>query len=348
MEKMINRIVIVLCIIYKMFAYVSSSLLPMNNVINKVLFFTIIILSLYTLLNNEFNKKSFIFMIITLVLSLIMFFVNQGDNLIFYILIALVSKEFSDDKIVKYFFFGGLVCYIVIYLLGYTGFIKSTEVYRTIAHESVTRNSLGFANANAVFTTFVPITYALLYLITSKKVFIIYNIIFLLIAIYLFNESQSRTGFYMFIFTSLIYYLPKLKIINKYNFLHCFIITIAITLLFGQNKYNFVSTILSYRPYYFYFYLKEGIFMLGKGVIDNMVLDNFYLGLLSYYHIVGFIIYGIIYYYGTKLSDNYKLNLISFSFLVYGIFEYIVPFNFVIVLFYRKIINHLRGIEYEN
>ena len=170
----------------------------------------------------------------------------------------------------------------------------------------------------------------------------------LLISLFIYHYTKCRTGFYTAIL-ALSFNMINFKVrIKKGNtiFIIFFIISILSALLFGTSKYNFVNELLSYRPWYSYQFLKEGISIWGMGIPKNLILDNLYLRLLANYSIFGVFIYYYIYDKGSKLCIKDNMLIYSlFFFLFYNIFEAITVGNFVIIIFIKEIFNSF-GVVY--
>lgn len=294
---------------------------------------------------KSYNTKQTILMAVLLLLSSIMFIIFNEDNLFIYFICALAFVDEKDDrKIVSLFTIITAIGFLAVLISAKTGIIGT----QTSGRIGIYRNSLGFGNVNTPFIYFNAIVFGLYYLFhDKKKLLLIIYILTTLGAMYIFKETNSRTGYYIyyaFIVASLIYN----KKINKYfskivphSFFIFFIASIAIALLFGKDYRNTIDLFLSHRPSYSYYYIKNFLWFnfLGNNVNKYYILDNFYIASLVKIGIVGFLTYAYIFIKGSILYKNdERVNLIVFFILFYGIFESHFFGNFIFVLLIKEIL----------
>ena len=334
----LKKIIIFMVVTFKLFIYIINQTICDNSLVAYIYLIVIFLLSIPFILKLSFNKSSFIKTFVVLFISFIMFAIYREDNIFLYSIVALLTMENDDREVVKTFFYSSIIICIVTILLGSTGVLPMNDSYRTIDGKVDVRMSLGFPNANALFSHALPIVLAGIYLYDKKPVF---NIIALITTTILFYFCKSRTGYYLTLLVIIINLFPCKKIISKISkksFLYFFIISILLAVLFGSTKYNEINILLSGRPWYYLNFLKMGPLVWGCGIPNNLILDNLYLKLLANYHIVGFGLYYYIFYKGSKLlSSDSKLLFSSFFLLLYGIFESVTVVNFVIVIFLKYI-----------
>lgn len=344
----LKKIIIFMVVTFKLFIYIVNETIWDSSLFSYIYLFTIFILSLPYILKLEFNKKSFIKTFIILLISLIMFMKFKEDNIFLYALIALIIKKEEIKEMVKTFFYSVLIIYIITVILGILDILPMNDSYRTINGETDIRVSLGFPNANAVFSYFIPIVLSGIYLYDKNKLF---NIMIIIVGTVLFTFSKCRTGYYIVVLIVISNLLLKnnyLKRIGNKQFLMFFILSILLAILFGSTKYNEINMILSGRPWYYLEFIKQGPLVWGYGINENLILDNLYLRLLANYSIYGFILYYYIYETGlTLFKDNKKILFITLFFLLYGVFEAITVGNFILVIFIKEILDGYREESYE-
>lgn len=334
----LKKIIIFMVVTFKLFIYIINQSIWNSSLVAYLYLIVIFLLSIPFILKLSFNKSSFIKTFVILFISFIMFALYREDNIFLYSILALLTMENDDKEVVKTFFYSAIIICIVTILLGSIGVIPMNDSYRTIDGKVDIRMSLGFPNANALFSYVLPIVLSGIYLYDKKPAF---NIIALVTTTILFYFCKSRTGYYLTLLVIILNLFPFKKIISrisKKSFLYFFIISILLAVLFGSTKYNEINTLLSGRPWYYLKFLKMGPLVWGCGIPNNLILDNLYLRLLANYHIVGFGLYYYIFYRGAKLCDSdQKLLFSSFFLLLYGILESVTVVNFVIVIFLKYI-----------
>lgn len=346
----IQKFIIFMVVTFKLQIYIINQTISSNPLITYMYVFLIFLLALPYILKIDFNKNSFIKTFVILFIAFVMFIVLREDNIFLYAIVALLAMDADDKEIVKTFFWSGVIVFAVTILLGNIGVLPISEAYRTLEGETDIRVSLGFPNANAVFTYFVPIVLAGLYLFDKKKMKIVYCIIALVIATILFDSCKSRAGYYLVITIIILNLFSKNKFINKLSY-HQFaffgICSIILAFLYGGTIYNDVNLALSGRPYYYLQFLKLGPLAWGMGIPDNLIIDNLFLKILANYGVIGFGLYFYIFNKGLSLAkDNKFILFASFMLLLYGIFESVTVVNFVIVLLLKRIFINFRGNSY--
>ena len=153
----LKKLLIFLIVSFKLSLYIINETITTNPLIMYLYVLVIFLLALPTILNLKFDKSSFIKTMTILVISFIMFILYKEDNIFLYAIIALMTLDDDNKEMIKIFFWSSLMIYIITLFLGACGYLQVDDVYRTIDGTSAVRNSLGFANANAVFTYFVHI-----------------------------------------------------------------------------------------------------------------------------------------------------------------------------------------------
>ena len=356
MEKIIkiNKIIVMLiAVCFRYFAlYYNSAIL------NYGLIFVLFLLVLFNILNKKFESKQFQRITILILISAIIFFINNEDNLFIYVVASLALVDESYDKIIKYFLIFSILSFVITIISGQLGIIDTVVAGRYIDYETVYRNSLGFGNVNTPFIYFLGIVFGLYYFFRKKpfKLFLIY-IVTTLIALWMFKETDCRTGMYiygLFVIVSLLYSKKlndKLKPIFPYLFIIFTVFSIVLALGFGNTIHNFINETLSNRPYFSNYYLKNNLFLslFGTGVVGSYVLDNFYLSLMVKSGLISYVIYLYIFVRGTKgLVNDYRFVLIIVFTLLYGILECNLYGNFIFIILLISTIKKGSELLYED
>lgn len=345
--NILKKIIIFMVVSFKLLVYIINQTISASSLVAYLYVIVVFLLALPYLLNIKFNKESFCKTALIFIISFLMFAIFKEDNIFLYALVALISIDTDNKEIIKTFFYSGIIIYLLTIILGQVGILPIDEVYRTIDGDSQIRTSLGFPNANSVFTYFVPIVLAGLYLFDKK---VIYNILVIILATILFSFCKSRTGYYLTILLVIVNLFPKKTFILKLKdnqFIFFTIISFLLAICYGNTKYNSVNLMLSGRPWYYLNFIKQGIFGWGHGVSENLILDNLYLRILANYSLIGFSLYYYIFNKGSKIcKDNEKLLFSLFIMLLYGVFEAVTVVNFVITIFLKEIFAEC-GCEYE-
>lgn len=345
MEKL-KKFIIFLIISFKLIIYIINTVISDNSVFVYLYLIIVVLLSLKYIFQLQFSKMVFLKVMLIMIVSFIIFFLYKEDNIFLYSLLGLLLINEDDKEIIKTIFISLVIIFSLTTILGCLNILPVSEVYRTINGDTQTRTSLGFPNANAAFAYFIPIILSGLYLFKDKKLFIILSLI---ISIIIYSFTVCRTGFYLILMIILFSIIIKKYNINfnKNFFLICFVLSIIIALLFGRTKYNYINELFSFRPWYGYQFLKQGIFKWGTGIDKNFILDNLYFKLLANYSIVGILLYLYIYKMGEKLCSKDKYLLFSmFFFNIYNIFEAMTIGNFVLIIFLKEIFKDY-GVIYE-
>lgn len=348
----INRLIIL--IIAVAFRYVA--LFYSNTYLNYLLIIVLFSLTILNILKVKLPKDKFFIMIVLLLLSVIIFIVYKEDNLFIYYVAALAFMNDTDDKVIRKFLVISIFCFILVLVAGKVGIVKVMEGNRYLDGEIISRNSLGFGNINTPFIYYMGIMFGIYYLFANNKFkLLLLYIPTTLIAVYLFKETVCRTGFYMyllFIISSLLY---NKKINNKISNLvpHMFLIftifSFLLAIIWGTTIDNPINNLLSNRPYFSYFYIKNNMIfsLLGTDVVSYYVLDNYYLSLLVKSGVVGYFSYLYIFEKGGNyIKNDYRYSLIFILTLIYGISECGLYGNFIFLIFLKNIIRPSNGVKY--
>lgn len=344
---LLKKIIVFLVISFKLLLYIVNTTISNNYLIVYLYLIIVTLLAFKYIIRIKFNKESFIKTMIIMVISFVMFFLYKDDNIFLYAILGLVLVGEDNKDIVKTIFISLIIIFLLTIILGMLKVLPITESYRTIEGEAQIRNSLGFPNANAAFAYFIPIVLSGVYLFKKDWKF---NIISLISAIAIYNFTKCRTGFYLVLIILGFNFLKRKEINYKFakkSFGLFFIISVLLAFFYGTTKYNGINELLSFRPWYSYQFLKQGIFIWGHGIPDNLILDNLYLKLLANYSVVGLFLYYYIYMCGSKFClKNRELLFSMIFFNVYNIFEAMTIGNFVLIVLLKELFSSYE-VDYE-
>lgn len=338
----LEKLIIFLVVLFK---YLITIGVP--NKILYIFLFGIILLALIDI----FKKKVYIkeIKIIGILSALACYFIifHFDQNFLISFILALVILRKNDKEFIKIFFYSSLICFCLCILINLIGITEFQSMIRKSNEMVTTRYYLGFRHPNEVFLFLLPIVLSGFYLFSNKKVF---YIITLIVSIFLYKLTYSRTGLaiiIIFLFLVLIrkvFVNKKIKNIVPWLFLLFTVISVFMAIILGNKWNNPISILLSRRPYYWNYYIENGdlISFIGSNRIQGFFLDNFYMYLLVELGLIGYIIYFVIYYLSLKkLKYNYRYLIIITVFLIYGIFEanvIIGSINFLLAIQIKEII----------
>lgn len=203
------------------------------------------------IINIRIKKSDFF---VLLILGMIIALKRNASSVnIFFIFLFIKNMKNIECNFKKIMFYLILLLSIIQILLLKNNFI--TEVISSNYFEGIIRlrSDLGLKNPNTAFLFFI---YLPMYSFLNKNTKIIYKIISVAGAIYMYKQTDSRTSFFIFLlFIAMIYFF---KILKKYkievNGIKKYIIKLIISLnfaylYFGVNseKYSLLNKILSLR-----------------------------------------------------------------------------------------------------
>lgn len=340
----LEKFIIFLAILFK---YLLNAGISQNYL--YILIIIMMILTLTSLYKKKLTKKQLLKCLILLLISAYFVFVNKDVNFLISFLLALVCYAKDEKQFIKVFFISSIILYIITIILGCLNILESHNLYRFTEDGIKIRYSLGFIHPNSVFLFFLPISFAGYYLYGEK---LTYKIILLMSSITLYILSGSRTGFaiiIMLLFLNIIIKernVIKIKKLLPHLFIAFTIVSIFIAIKYGDDINNFVTEVLSNRPYFWKQYVDNDLMftLVGNHEIDGYIIDNFYILLLVGYGVIGYTIYMYSYYKSLKIMPpNRKIMIIIFLFLIYGLFEsnvIIGSIQFVFALQLKELITY--------
>ncbi|SHF94572.1 hypothetical protein [Dysgonomonas macrotermitis] len=244
-----------------------------------------------------------------------------------------------------------------------TGHITQSDVFSFIR----IRNDFGYGHPNIAMIYYWGLFMSvLLYCYISKYRNFIWLLLggFLLISIYLYLETDSRSFiFAVFTFSLvLIYYNLRKRSVKDYRIgysryvLYALpVLFTALTLYFGifASEYPKINILFSTRPS-LYHELLAGLtplqYLLGTSAFDYIIIDSTYMHLLFEAGILLFVYFIWLYYFAMKnivRQQNFIVIAVMVSFLVYGLMESLLLFCVIIGnnLFWVLMYRYRYGIE---
>lgn len=327
-----------------------------------ILYLLLLIISIFTflyILHLKLNEKEWKSIIFFLIISLFFIITQKDVNFYLSVLFTCLIFKKDDKEFIKVFLITSTCLFLLTILLNRVGIIESQNLVRYKDDGKIIRYSLGFEHPNLVFLYFMPIALGSYYLFNDNKKY--YLVLFITSTI-LYKLSDCRTGYICILLIPLLHIIITNKLLNKKfiqflikNILLIFTtITIIVSIKYGYDNTNTVSTLLSGRPYYLNYYLKNNLVftLFGGNFTSKYVIDNFYLYLLIQLGLLGYYIYYKIYKEGIKyLILDKKYIVILIEFCIYGLLEtnvIIGSINFLFPLLIKKIIvNYERKTKYE-
>lgn len=299
-----------------------------QNILYLLLLIISILTFLYVLHLNLYEKewKSIIFF---LIISLFFIITQMDVNFYLSVIFTCVIFKKDDKSFIKVFLITSICLFLSTILLNSIGILESNNLVRYKEDEMIIRYSLGFEHPNSVFLYFLPIALCSYYIFYNKK---IYYVILIIVSSILYGLSDCRTGYICILLIPLFHLFISNKLLNKNIFkfiiknsiLIFTFITIIISIKYGYDQLNTVSSLLSGRPYYLNYYIEnKKIFTLfGGNFIEDYVIDNFYLYMLVQLGLFGIYVFYKIYKDGMKyLLTDKKYVVILLVFCIYGLLE---------------------------
>lgn len=293
--------------------------------LNKILVCIFIFLLVFSKKNFKFNlKKDYVF---------IFFFIFLKRFYLSYFFIF-ISKYIKRKVRLKQLFF--ILCFFYISILVMNGldildFNNLKYGIRKFDNFAVYRHALGFRHPNTAMSLLLPIFFLLYYIYYERFSKLVIGII-LVIGSIIFKLTFSRTTFLLILlFIILILMKDKYIFILKKIFLIEGIIigglSIVLPIYFTRGLLN---EILSWRLFYFYYYLRTyKLEYFGnrnlKLIYDELPLDNIYLRILFENGVIPFIIFLFLTYYIMKIffkfNDLKSIRIFSII-LIFGFMEH--------------------------
>lgn len=271
-------------------------------------------------------------------------------------LILGMTLAFSNTKKIQYqFLMASIICFTLHFILYFSGIIQDPIQMIRIKDSSVLiRSTLGFNHPNAPFRFFLPIVLLLYLLVSEKKFKWIVMPALLLQSIYIYQETDSRTAFYLLLLLFIIIFLGVDKIfkyklplfISKYMFWLIAGISIIMAIMCGDRN-NAINIVLTDRLYMWRLCFENGIKLFGgSNLSEGIYIDNSSIFLLVQCGLIPFLIVGCLYSRFIKFLINkrdYKMCVVVLIFLVMSFAENIIfrySTNFIIILAFKYVFEY--------
>lgn len=319
-----------------------SRIINIDGGIRNIVYMFTIILFIFKIFQSRYEKKKFIFILIT---GLIALFVSYrlSDFMFltdFLVMISIVdvniNKAIKIDIFVKSLF---LIIHSIFYFHDFLFAYTKIEPYFVLTKAFGIRHSLYFSHPNTAAAIVVWLVIDWIYIAKNKRIPIAIGS--LLVAFYSYF-TISRTALIVYILFLLILFLLNKKRLKKiFNFLEKYlfiimagvnILMISISSLMNNPLIISLDKILSKRLYYTNLAINTyGFHILPNNISDSImknsiIVDNFYTRAFISYGFIILIIVAIMYYLSTKKENSNLDKAILVIFPIY-LFNELFPFN---------------------
>lgn len=270
-----------------------------------------------------------------------------------------ISKYIKKTIRLKQVFLILTFIYLGILLINSLGILDFNNIkygVRNFENFAIYRHSLGFRHPNTAMSLLLPVFFLLYYIYYKEFPKLVIGII-LLVGTIIFGLTFSRTTF-LLVLLLVILILVKDKYIKKLKFLFLtegIIISIFSVCLPIFFKRGILNEMLSWRLWYFYYYLKSfkltyfGIENL-KVIYEEIPLDNIYLRIIYENGMISFIVFLILIFYIMKLLfeyDDMKAVRIFSVLLILGFMEH-MAFHYYMNVIIFILPEYIYNLELEN
>ena len=314
------------------------------NIVSYILLTFVIILSF-----DKFDKKSILFVLILLTISIISSKLS-GDLLpIKFSFVILASKRIDFNKLIKNDMIVKILLVSIIVILHYLGMTNDYVIYRI---DGTMRNSMGFSHPNifGFHLMIIGLEYFYVKYINHKKVSL-FDYVLLFTLLYIIDIcSDSRSSILAIILFAILFLFRnglKRKCDNnkvifsilEYFFIILTVISLVSTIIYNNANeifYN-INKITSNRIFYNnYFYYKYGISLFGQQIItigteiarlngiNALVLDNVYIQLLIRYGLFMYLTFAYLFTKSIKYAyknNDFYIFLILLVLITFGLME---------------------------
>lgn len=348
-------IVVFLCVIYKIL--IASTICETNSIEIYSIIIAFFSVATFSIFNKKFNKKFFYNICIFVIFGIISIFKLVSVNYIFPIVIAIVfydkeNQENSYKMLIMDFLVSLIVGFLLVITLYKIGILQSNNLIRFKNGQVITRYSLGFSHPAFVglYFTFILLAYYCL-----NKMNWINCFLMSILSILIYKICDSRTTLVCDILFIILLIINNNKfimnIIRKslpYLFVALTVFTILSVKLFKNYQLSFLDDVFSNRLT-IYIDLIENRNILktpfGIKLMEDIILDNYYLTIFMYFGYLGYILWAIFYYITSKqIIKNNILSIVQLIILIYGVADsnvIVTSINFMIsiqflILLYNK------------
>lgn len=323
------------------FSFLSIAFFKADNFVNILRIISLIMLIVVNIWSGTLNRRDvYLFFIAAFVL------LSNGTvslNIAFLIILGVALNKVSFQKSIHSL---NLINWIIVAVVLFSLLTGIVDNY-VWTYLGRTRNTLGFVHANNA--GILNYSVVVLSLMSCKRIKWYHYFVTLLISYFIFDLTDSRTGFLcilIFLFSVIIVRFLSYNMI-KFIYVGVSIFVFATPLMWNLPIINStkMNQLLSLRPGIFSRYISKHSlkhFLFGGSVIEE--IDNFY---LLFLYNAGIIIY-MLFLISTiimivRLINNGKYVLLSFVFslLIMGMFESSIlrPEYLCVPLFWKIVIS---------
>lgn len=321
------------------------------NITPYVFITAVVLLGLHYILALRIRKSQVIKYCMFLILALFITYVSKAPHFVFAIIIAisfLVDKK-SNASIVRTYFWTSLIFFLITIILYATGVLPDNVIYRATETGWVVRSNLGFDNPNTAMIFALPMFAAGYYLYGKRLGYWLLSLPALAL---LYFATDCRTGaaciLFFFIAALLFSHRKKVSTFLSYIFATLFFLLSALSIALATSSLSGltagINELLSNRLYLWSYYIDNHLTttLLGGEKVPGYVLDNVYIFILVKMGIFAFMLYGLVYFVGTRrLKSDRRMLIVVAGYLVYGILEtnvILTSINFIFPIIVKSII----------
>lgn len=345
------------------------SLIQISNICVNVIFLQDILIALKTLgmllLTFSFFIKikhlklsfaTFIILISLAIISALSYYQSHTTIFLEFITVLIGCIGLSFDKIIRCDF--KIKIFLLVFMLSmyFLGYANSEFI---IIRDGVERMSYGFYHPNT-FALFIMMLFFEYIVISPKKYKILNIIIGILLAIFIYKVTNSRTIVLAIIASFIPYSISKkgnnilnnkvFKFLSQNIFLILLLFTIISTILYGTGSTFFreLDTIMTGRLNSQYYYFSNyAVNIFGNNIIYNFTLDNGYMKILLNYGIATCILLFYLYRKNIVTAIKKKDFIICGLFIImqfYCLSEYYL-FNIYMNVFWLYFLDNLSVVK---
>lgn len=297
-------------------------------------------------------KKILLILVATIPVAINLEF-NLSAIVIVIFLFLMVDKFDYDQirKLTKIVFITSLSSFVMVVVLYYVfGFNQQQDVSMWRIDKVIDRNSLGFFHPNTATMVWASIVFLVPIVFKEKLRFA--SFLFLILSIYIYTNTFSRTSSFVIIIYLLFNLLFGNKIFNEtrispnlIKFIPIILSMISILIIFLPTN-QLLNQILSGRIvlYKQFYNMNGGIHLLGNSLLENQMFDNSYLQSILAKGVLFFLVQMIIYYRILKNKRIYNyiqlLFVLCYFFMAYTetiLFKIELIISWILIFnYYRK------------
>lgn len=284
----------------------SKVLFSQDSFYQVLIFYSLMTFSLIMFFSSRFDLVD----ILIIGLSLTAYILFGNGFALKLVLVALALRYCNIDVFLKCYLY--LACLIFVFIIVFGAAETTTVFYKGEVSLRIIRETLGFDNPNKAFYYLTPIITCLLFLYYRRYPFC--SLIFVIsITFFIFTKTLTTTGLLsnlILVMMLLSYrFFPRVsgRILSNTALVPMLIVlltSVSFSLAFFYHSNDYVNSLLSFRPFFWYEVLNTGytelIFMGQSYDTHNIPLDNSYIQAIYYMGLFFFLV--MIYYYWLGLS----------------------------------------------